>query len=130
MQLSTLTGPADTEQMALCRDLARMAKTERTFVVLGDSERQGALVVDSFTEAVETIREEPTRPLSVMFDWKFGGSGGSDAVKFVMPDPDATEQVVKQTIDDMITHKIAAAMYEDCVGYVEYIGPVYIVSDN
>ena len=98
-----------------CRELARTAKIESTFVVWSDSGRasQERKTTDSFAEAVGLLSQGDFGSMRIEFAWQLGNSGGRGEVEYCrVTHPLATETLIRQTARNLVFQKIAAALYE------------------
>jgi hypothetical protein len=129
MPINVSPGSADRQELELCRDLARMAKINRTFTVGPDASEEDSesKIVSTFDEAFGEIRERTERSLGVMFDWSFGNQSGVDAIKYLLPNKSVTEHFVQRTIDNLVLQRIAESLYRGYLFEEEYEGPIDVV---
>lgn len=98
-----------------CRELARTARIESTFVIWSDSggSAQERHTTDSFTEAVGLLSQGDFGSMRIEFAWQLGDSGGRGEVEyFRVAHPLATETLIRQTARNLVFQKIASALYE------------------
>jgi hypothetical protein len=111
-----VTSPRSTFEdgdLELYYSFARMARVTRSYAVYPTKPSTDDLgcTADSLEEAFELLRDKAEWSLGIVVEWKFGGKTGLDAVTYSAP-ADTMDSAVfaEQSIDDLITRKIALSM--------------------
>jgi hypothetical protein len=131
MHPSTVADVLNQHQFELCAELADKAKIKCTYVIGCDPPplNTEAFMTSSFSNAFSLLRSNTLETMSVIFDWSLGDKGGSDWIPYTLPSHlIVTEHFVRQSIRNLILHRVAGDLY-DYLGSPEYYGPVCVIGN-